>query len=270
MLKISTLPEKLVAEHTPSHCDEGHQIQTHTDKIHSYLAMLTSPDAGVRMNGIIHVWALKIREAVPELHRILRSDPDEKVRAYAKYPLAHLSDDIRHQRLYAAQESDFFEDGIRRRAFAKVGDDSRTIVLGGSFVGKAMIRILPKEAYETWKKAFTSDAAWKEAGFTYIPVEPILQKNGKLRVRMNKDGTYSVTCGVLGKSTSAFLDSDPQHEASRAQIFAQQDNIVRVLETLGINHRNTGRENFCVERHGDSFRSYIIDFDLARFLSPVR
>lgn len=248
------------------HSSETHPGFLPDGREEQHLRLLGSPNPRDREKGITYLWAYRVRlmEVIRQLHTTARSDDDREVRHLACLALADLSPDPEHGRLYSGQDDTFFKkDGmIPRRKFPKRGYESDTVLLGGSLTGKAIARILPTSCYHAWEKAFTSADAWKAAGFSYIPVEPILSKNGQLRAKETAPGVTRVMCGVLGKATMFFLADHPQ---MKQEVLEQEKRIVAVLRSLGIEHGDTENlENYCVELHDGKPRAYIIDFDKAK------
>ncbi|MDO8428819.1 MAG: HEAT repeat domain-containing protein, partial [Candidatus Diapherotrites archaeon] len=149
-------------------------------------------------------------------------------------------------RLYRDARANFFNDGqkIVRRVFNKTG--SRTVLLGSSLTGKAIVRYVSPESFAAWKKAL-------DAG---IPTEPILKsKNGRLRVSKGpieksrdklKQGSVRVFSQVLGPSVHAFL-SFPENEEKFGPIVRMQVKKIEAdLDRLSIEHRHMHDANFCI------------------------
>ncbi|GEM_PF-2391621 len=171
----------------------------------------------------------------------------------------------RSHRLYKKQASEgdeeFFDSksSIVRREFEKTG--SRTILLGGKLVGKAIIRIVSEPAFFAWKSAFEAKKEWKNAGFDYIPVEPILTKKEDLRAYKTKDGNYyRVYTKVLGLPFSRFVNTNQE---SSNELIDAKNRIIQVLNALNIQHGHLHDNNFCVGVEDEKVRVYVIDFDQA-------
>jgi hypothetical protein len=197
------------------------------------------------------------------------NDPSGINQIVANRALHNLLIKFKVNRLYAEQamESAFFEKEkpIVRREFEKTG--SSLILLGGKLTGKAIVRVIPKSALAAWKKALNAKKAWEQAGFDYIPVEPILKKKQKLRVSSLKSGDVRVSCKVLGPSLYGFLGI-PENKKYSKDLIDQMMKIENVLTELGIEHGHLHRGNFCVEMHKNNKgqikpRLYVIDFDRA-------
>lgn len=168
-------------------------------------------------------------------------------------------------RLYEGQSKDFLnkEGKLKRKEFKKSG--SETILLGDRLAGKAIVRIIKEEPFLAWKKAFEAVDYWRRKGFDYIPIEPILSRNGKLRASKMKDGKYRVVCRVLGENLSEFLSDQNQKnlELFQDDLRKQWSKITSGLDDLGINHGHPHWANMCVEMKNGKPRLYAIDFDQA-------
>ena len=153
-----------------------------------------------------------------------------------------------------------------RERLAKTG--SETVLLGGKLVGKSIVRVISRNAFAGWKKAF-------DAG---IPVEPVLKgKNDRLRFREImqdnprkgwKKGEVLVFSKVLGPSVSAFLGVSENKQRFESVVREQQKKIESDLTRLSIKHGHLHDNNFCIHWEKDSAgkrfpKVYLIDFDLA-------
>ncbi len=173
--------------------------------------------------------------------------------------------DIIGQTLYSGQRLTFFKDmvgksGIIRGKLRKTG--SETIVLGGPLLGKAIIRIVTNEAFQSWKKAFEAEKVWRELGFDYVPIEPILKIGGKLRAFKTKEGLWRVSTKVLGPSLYDIKLSG-KFGTYKEQLLLMQKKINEGLDKLRIKHEHPHEGNFCIEFHDGKIRLYAIDFDMA-------
>jgi hypothetical protein len=148
-----------------------------------------------------------------------------------------------------------------RQKFKKTG--SETTLLGGRLKGKTIIRRIVPEAFLTWQRLYEDYQLWQDAGFDYVPIEPINS------YRLNKNGMVDVFCGVLDLSLGAW--------ESRASLFMgeldeERKKITEVLYKAHIEHGHTHDDNFCLRffRNADGSidftrvpRLYLIDFDMA-------
>jgi hypothetical protein len=125
---------------------------------------------------------------------------------------------------------------------------------GKSFKGEIIIREIKIGPFLAWKKAYENHEAWKEAGYDYVPIEPILYFS------VNKDMTVRVYTGVLDKDVDSLgLEQDKRLEET--------------LEKIGVHHGHLHDKNVCtlfprdaagkVIIDGTMPRQYIIDFDRA-------
>jgi len=145
--------------------------------------------------------------------------------------------------------------------------------LGDKFLGKMITKYVPLDGFLAWRKLYESPQIWEEAGFDYVPIEPIISfKNDK-----RFPGLVKVQTGVLGMTVQAYEDLG-WGKFGRF-IENKRGSIKNVLESSGIIYeyraRNHWREdNFCLrwERLNNSDeidwtrhpRVYLIDFDHAK------
>ncbi len=170
---------------------------------------------------------------------------------------------LRSHRLYVGAKQWFFMRRTRgslaevpRQPFEKT--HSRTVLLGGSLAGKAIARIVPRNGFMAWKKAFEAKDIWQKAGFDYVPVEPIL------RAKKTKSGEYRVIAGVLQTNLEDFLLGEKGKKSAK-MLARQKEKIKQVMRSLGIvNQHFEHNSDYCVEMHEGKPRLYAIDFDLAR------
>ena len=154
------------------------------------------------------------------------------------------------------------EKQFSKKEFIKT--DTRTILLGGPFINNVILRIIPNKAFISWMKAYSSVEIWKEAGFNYIPIEPIL------RAFLCEDkNNVRVYAGVLGMSVAKYLEMHLNNEFHE-HVKQQVDTITKTLANMGIEHGHPHYYNFCVlhERTPEGEidfskppRVYCIDFD---------
>lgn len=186
-----------------------------------------------------------------ELKRIIK-DVEQK----------ELSDaETRNTALYKGVEDDNFF----RKDFKKGG--SVTVLFGKSLINKAILRIISDTAFASWMKAYAASEEWKKAGFSYVPIEPII------RAKADRDGKHvRVYTGVLGVNLKTYT-SMAHNRKYHQHVMDQRQRIKDVLHTMNIWHGHAHPENFCVlhERkpNGDIDwdsppRVYCIDFDRAR------
>jgi len=157
------------------------------------------------------------------------------------------------------------EKQFSRKEFPKSG--TRSVLLGGTLVNNAILRIIPNQAFISWMKAYSAVEDWKKAGFNYVPIEPILKASS---CHDRKD--VRVYAGVLGVSVDNYLGMYTNrefHESVEKQVLT----IRKTLKGISIEHgHNDGNNNFCVlhERTPEGEidwtkppRVYCIDFDMS-------
>ncbi len=147
--------------------------------------------------------------------------------------------------------------------------------LGGRFLGKMITKYVPLDGFLAWRKLYESPEMWQDAGFDYVPIEPIISfKNDKRFPDLVK-----VQTGALGMTVQAYENLDLGKslrfiENRRALIkdVVQSKSSGVVYDYSAIDHWR--EENFCLrwERLNNSDeidwtkhpRVYLIDFDYAK------
>jgi hypothetical protein len=157
------------------------------------------------------------------------------------------------------------EDNKSIKEFPKTG--SKTFLLGGTQVNKVILRVIPNYAFISWVKAYAAVEEWRNAGFDYVPIEPILKAN----IYADNDNAEVYT-GVLGINADQYIEmySTIKH---RPYVLDKIDQIKEVLTRIGIDHRHVyHKKNFCVQhnRTPDGAidwdtppKVFCIDFDIA-------
>lgn len=136
---------------------------------------------------------------------------------------------------------------IPRLPFVK--DGSVLVPLGGKLTGY-LFRIITKESFDAWKKAY-------DAG---MPCEEIVRHYHR------KDDTVSVVSKFHGEQVGIFKEEHP--ELSKAIDF-QIENIKKQLSNIGVTHgsyRHMHDGNFVVQMIDGKPFVRIIDFDQAKIL----
>ncbi len=189
----------------------------------------------------------------------------------------------RDYELYAElSENPKFKDPSKRiTRLPHVKDGSTSVLLGGKLYDQAIIRGgatiavtnqgrqrvlhgLRSPAIEAWKTALTFD--WKKVGLSHTPIEPILKKNGRYRIFMNRDGTYRVSAGVIqGESYYAFLRKHNVGIRVKEELERQKRRIIEGFTELGIDHSHLHEANILVTMEKNKPKLYVIDFDAAGF-----
>ncbi len=161
-----------------------------------------------------------------------------------------------------------------RKAFAKTGSGTTLLdtVPGNSeksLRGKAVVRHIELPAYASWKQAYEADAFWKEKGFSYVPIEPIVGVRFSDK-NIHEEWDVDVFTRVLGVNAYAWIqESNGVYEK---HINEQIDAIKRGLDEMRVVHGHPHQRNFCLvfEKNSEGKpditkppRVYIIDFDRA-------
>ena len=172
--------------------------------------------------------------------------------------------------LYRQRTKRFF-----KRAFHKSGSGTTLldIVPGqedNSLKERVIIRHITAQSYFSWRKAFEASGYWKQHGFDYVPVEPIVS------VKPTKGSFTHVdvyTRVIKGPSVAVWKKNDGSFIQ---EIDHQVKQITTGLYELGIEHGHTHEGNFVLyfQQKEDGTadlsqppRIYVIDFDQA--VSPV-
>jgi hypothetical protein len=153
------------------------------------------------------------------------------------------------------------EDFSRRR-FNRLGSD--ITLVGGTLKNKLIIRHINPDAFLTWQRLYEDYELWKEAGFDYVPIEPIQS------YQLTKSGVVDVYCGVLDLNLAQYSGLGISQNIEL--IYSQRDKIKAVLNSINIKHGDTHDGNFCLRFFRDENgepditktpRLYLIDFDSA-------
>lgn len=170
-----------------------------------------------------------------------------------------LDEEIIRSRLYSGK--DINNETFSRQKFEKSG--SETLLLGGELKDKTIIRKINSEAFLSWQRLYEDYDLWKNAGFDYVPIEPIQS------YKLNKDGFVSVYCGILDLNLSEWTR---KVDIFTEELERQRDKIIKVLKRQKIKHGHMHNDNFCLrffrnEKGQPDFkrvpRIYLIDFDQA-------
>ncbi len=166
--------------------------------------------------------------------------------------------------LYSSVPSKFFH-----RAFQKSGSDLELLdrVPWGAdrtLRGKVIRRNIPLYAYLAWKRAFDAMDVWKNLGFDYVPVEPIIRPGSVDDVKIDVFARVIPGPSVADWGMSVKLHLDAIEQCV--------EKIKEGLAQIGITHGHDHMANFVLHfvrtEDGDvDFsrvpRVYIIDFDQA-------
>lgn len=151
----------------------------------------------------------------------------------------------------------------------------RLIILPG---GEQLVRILPISSLMAWARAYMAAKAWEDAGFNYIPVEPIIGFYGQVVQGRSETDPFNIavtTLNLCGKPLSCaydFYDAEMQNK-----IFELKQRLLVVLAKIGVNHGHANDGNVVVvpevtvDEKGVSRvrrdvlpKLYVIDFDMAQ------
>jgi hypothetical protein len=200
----------------------------------------------------------------------LLGDRDEYVKWGAAQIISGHSEAPKHHRLYSTIPRKNLnvekgkEDSIPVVKFPKTGSDM--YLLPNEYVGKEIVRVVNKEALECWQKALAAEDEWQEAGFDYIPIEPILHsKNGRLRISPLEDSKdMCVFAEVLGPNLKAYF-RNKRNRAYAPELVERGNKILEVLnKKLHIQHGHAHPYNFCIKFENKKPQVYLIDFDEAK------
>ena|SRR3989344_3157607 len=207
-------------------------------------------------------------ETIKLITHLSESERLEYINSYPEY-FEELKDIFSQTPLYKEQPDKFF-----KSTFNKTG--SKTTLLDSvpgqpenTLRDKVIIRNIDLSTYEAWKKAYEACNFWKEKGFDYVPVEPIV------KVNPSKEGMFKVdivTRVLKGLSFSSLM--------SKSGMYVDYINdmgikIIEGLNELGIKHGHAHQGNFVVVFPVSETgkiqleklpRVYIIDFDEAESL----
>jgi len=144
-------------------------------------------------------------------------------------------------------------------------DGSETVLIGGPLKDRLIVRFIDPRAFLVWQHVYENYQVWKNAGFDYVPIEPIQS------YRLNKDKLVEVYSGVLDLSLDSWLNIS---DMFTPDLIKQRDKIKSVLDSLNIFHVHPHGDNFCLRFFRDENgepdmtktpRLYLIDFDVAHF-----
>lgn len=152
-----------------------------------------------------------------------------------------------------------------RRQFQKTGSD--TVLLGeDNLFNRIILRIVPVSAFVNWMNAYAAYKIWQEAGFNYVPIEPIVRAS----IIKGNSNNVRVFTGVLGVTVNRYLQMSFVEPQDKKYVTDQVEKIQETLLRMGVNHGHPHLNNFCVvhERTSDGEidwskppRVYCIDFD---------
>ena len=229
------------------------------------LHMLSETDKITMLHAAFSDQSVLVRNSATRYIDLLPEDKREEfITTYAKQ-FASLLDLARKTKLYDKHPEPFLY-----KEFKKSG--TRTILYDiipgreGTLRNRAIRRIIPASSYLSWAKAYEAVDFWKERGFDYIPIEPIIQ------VKADTDNPTLVdvdTRVIQGPSATDWLFNKPGNPYVEA-INNEVERINNVLRDLGIIHGHLHYNNFVLDFYKDPNgvadltrppRLYVIDFD---------
>ncbi|RMD51003.1 hypothetical protein D6827_03045, partial [Candidatus Parcubacteria bacterium] len=168
----------------------------------------------------------------------------------------------RRNGLYSFATGSFFRQKMHKTGAPTILLDTITC-RSPSLKSKAIIRQFHFAHFNLWRRAYEAAGLWKELGFDYIPIEPII------KARWKNDLTVNVFTRVIpGPSAQNWLAVSNLHEE---YIRATAERIDQGLDKLGFYHSHDHFGNFVLlfpkkNDRPDIFqkpRLYMIDFDAA-------
>lgn len=158
---------------------------------------------------------------------------------------------------------DLAEDGVVK--FTKSG--SETFILPKDT--ELSVRIISSSSFFAWLEAYLSPKVWENAGFHYVPIEPIWDVS-----QVNDFEVAVTTSNLRGQN---LMKSLPLYDSNiQSKIVEAKNKIMETLQRLKIVHGHLHDENFVLvpqtttndngEIVGDPSkmpRIYVIDFDIA-------
>lgn len=159
------------------------------------------------------------------------------------------------------------ETKFSKKDFEKNG--SALTLLGGELKDKVVYRHITAHSFLAWKTAYESTELWKNAGFDYVPIEPILTYS------LNKKSWVDVASGVLDVSLNTWMYNTSLFVG---ELQEKRTKIKDILRSQNIDHGHPHEGNFCLrfwrKENGElDFtrcpRIYLIDFDQAALLQQA-
>ncbi len=144
--------------------------------------------------------------------------------------------------------------------FKKTGSET-TLIGRFGLKGKTILRHIEPNAFLIWQKIYDDYNVWKNAGFDYVPIEPIIS------YKLNEKGLVDVYSGVLDLN---LMDWESKTDMFQNELEEQKKKILDVLTQLKIDHGHTHNNNFCLRFFRDENgkidfnrlpRLFLIDFD---------
>ena len=200
------------------------------------------------------------KRRVEESIAMNRFAPKESRKEFFEMAKNKLGNSLVESPLYKKKE--VLDEHFSRQEFEKTG--SGLTLLGGELKDNTIIRHIEPEAFLSWQKLYEDHELWKNAGFDYVPIEPIQS------FKVNKDDLVDVYSGVLDLSYAWWTQISAGSFSDELQ--KDHDSILKVLKEQKVDHGHTHEQNFCLRFFRDENgnvdfnkkpRMYLIDFDQA-------
>jgi hypothetical protein len=257
--------------------------------VNTFKSGLNNPDSNIRFTYFKNISRIP-KTSIPEFIHIGINSPYPDVKAKLLQLVSLVSDNEKSDfinliinsklgnyliepQLY--RDYSVSESKPERKNFTKTG--SKLILVGGSMKEKTIIkREIPPESFLSWQKIYEDYQLWRDNGFDYVPIEPIIS------YRFNKaNQTVDVISGVLDINLYDWRQISPT--LFTPKLLERRKQIINILEKAGISHSedkfngHDHQRNFCLRffrnQNGQPDftkepRIYLIDFDQARFITP--
>ena len=163
----------------------------------------------------------------------------------------------------------YFQKHSLKSDFEKTGGEIK--LFGKTLFNKIIQHTLPTTSLMAWRKAYESPGMWKQAGFDYVPIEPIVSFR-------NKDKKYSrVNSAVLGITLWEYERIFGENKSLNQQV----DLMEQILNRLRVKYnykvpQHWHKHNFVLQFERDERgevdlsrepRIYLIDWDYAVLLN---
>lgn len=252
--------------------------QTQFIEAHLRSGTLQTIETGIEMlNALDYEFALPIVTRIQQdsdLHP--NSDMAYTIKALASESLHRFSAEVKSgeranvlERIPSPTQSILHELAHPEREIEMYKTGSTTTILPAG--QEASVRKISSNSAHVWLNAYLSADTWKDAGFDYIPIEPILA--------MENTGSNDVEVTTLNLRGRALVDSQEFLVLYSPEILEEVqssiDTISTTLDEMGIVHGHLHHGNFVIVPKTDDGnnidfteppRVYAIDFDAARFM----
>lgn len=198
-------------------------------------------------------------EVRKESARMIACVPKEEKRSLFETAKKTVGEHLIEPPLY--QHGKVSQENFSREKFIKTG--SGTTLLGGELKSNTIIRHMELKPFMVWQKLYEDYELWKDAGFDYVPIEPIQSFKTK------ENGLVDAYSGVLDLSLRTWEDMSGDFAS---ELEKDREKIRKVLRDNAMVHGHPHDNNFCLRffrnENGDvdfnkKPRIYLIDFDMA-------